>query len=168
MRLSAVLLSIICAGPAMAASGADGFVALAGGIHYPNGEVRNITDTQYGLHLNLGLGADGVAMVGFPTFEFDWGHITGKGNRLDSSSVMYCERVRLQQGVYVGAGAGTVWNRLVRNEADEAVDKLGIGIRGMVGVTIFRQMYVECAVFYNGKVDGLDANAAAVIAGVRF
>ncbi len=38
----------------------------------------------------------------------------------------------------------------------------------MVGVTVYRQFFIECAVFYNGKIEGIDANAAAILAGVRF
>lgn len=167
MRLSALLLSLACIGPAAAAS-SDGFMALAGGIHYPNADVRSLMDKQYGMHLNVGLGAYGQAMLGFPTFEFDWGHLVGRGNRLDTANVTYCERVRLQQGVYIGGGAGTAWNRLVRSEADAAVNDFSLCLRGMVGVTLYRQFFVECSVFYNGKIDDLDANAAAVLAGVRF
>ncbi len=122
MRLIAILTALSCAGSAAAASGGEGFVALAGGIHYPNAEVRNLLDTQYGLHLNLGLGANGQAMIGFPSFEFDWGHITGNGSRLDTGNLTYCERVHLQEGIYVGAGAGTAWNRLKITGDDETYD----------------------------------------------
>lgn len=173
MRLVTLCLLSACAASASASvSSNDGFVALAGGLQFPNGEVRDIVDTAYGMHLNLGLGTYGKAMIGFPTFEFDWGHIAGKGSRLDTVNVTYCERLVLQDGVYVGGGVGTAWNRFIRGtEAHgdgEKKNKLGPCLRGIVGMTLSQQFFVEGLAFYNGKVDGVDANALAVQVGVRF
>lgn len=181
MRKSALLFLAAFAGSAAAVSAPasqDGFIALGGGLNLPNGEIRDLTGSKYGMHLNLGLGAWGTALVGFPTFEFDWGHVTGKGNRLDTVNMIYCERVMLQEGVYIGGGAGTSWIRLVRQAPlvegetvggdDSKENTFNFCLRGMIGMTVFRQFYIEGAAFYNGNIDGVDANALAVLAGVRF
>jgi hypothetical protein len=124
------------------------------------------------MHLNVGVGAYETALVGCPSFEMDWGHITGRGSRLDSFGGYYCERMNLQQGVYVGAGGGLVWNRLTLS-TDSGGDggqssSLRPSLRGMIGMSFGRQYFIEAAAFYNGAVNGIDANALALLAGIKF
>jgi len=172
MRMLASWSLALLAGPLIAASSNDGFVSLSGGLHYPSGEIRELTDSTYGFHVNGGLGTYATAMIGFPTFELDWGHVSGKGNTLDTVAFTYVERVNLQEGVYVGGGLGTAMNRWVLSSQSGGDDSAEVNfrpcVRGLVGMTLARQFFIEGNAFYNGSIGGVDANAISLVAGIRF
>jgi hypothetical protein len=153
-----------------AASASDVPFYAAGGLALFSGDLRDLTD-QRGYTAAVGWGDKVRSLIGAPSLDLTWGHVAGNGNKYDSVSVMYSERVPLAESVYLGAGVGSFWNQL--NVQGEKDSDWTIGARGSAGVSLggFSSFspFVEVTWFYPiEKTHGVRTDFVAIVGGFWF
>jgi hypothetical protein len=170
VALSTAILAATALGVGGAATASDVPFYVAGGISLFSGDLRDLTD-QRGYTAALGWGDKQRSLIGAPSLDLTWGHVQGNGNKFDSVSVMYSERVPLADAVYVGAGVGSFWNQLdVQGDKDS---DWTIGARGSAGVSLggFSSFspFVELTWFYPlEKTHGVQTDYVAIVGGFWF
>ena len=168
-RLLAAILSTIGIATGTAAASDVPFY-VAGGISMFSGDLRELTDLR-GYTAAIGWGDTKTSLIGAPSLDLTWSHVAGQGNKFDSVSVMYSERVPLAETVYLGAGVGSFWNRLdVQGDKEQ---KWMLGVRGSAGLSLggfsSRSPFVEVTWFYPlEKIRGIQADYIALVAGFWF
>lgn len=168
-RLLAIALSVAGVALGTAVAGDVPFY-VAGGISLFSGDLRELTD-QRGYTAAIGWGDTKRSLIGAPSLDLTWSHVAGQGNKFDSVSVMYSERVPLAEMVYLGAGVGSLWNQL--NVQGEKEQKWTIGVRGSAGLSLggFSNLspFVEVTWFYPlEKTRGIQTDYIALAAGFWF
>ncbi len=169
IALSATALSAPAIGTGAAAASDVPFY-VAGGISMFSGDLRELTD-QRGYTAAIGWGDKKTSLIGAPSLDVTWGHVAGNGNKFDSVSVMYSERVPLAETIYLGAGVGSFWNHLdIQGDKEQ---KWALGARGSVGISLggFSSLspFVEITWFYPLEtIRGVKTDFIALVAGFWF
>ncbi len=155
---------------------AESVMAIGYGVqHRYDSDTRVLTEPgsfhalDGGHHILLGFSAPERGFVGYPWLDLEWSRNSDKGNRLDTVGVTYVERVPLWK-LWLGAGVGSVYHN-VRIETDSGVrrdTKWDFAAKAVVGIDLFKPVYVEAGYMYAGKAAGKSMDYIFVDLGLRF
>jgi hypothetical protein len=142
---------------------------LAGGVSYFDAEVRRMTK-DIGYYAALGyVDRANSGAFGMSSVDLEYRTSVGRGSRVDSFDICYSERAAISQdGVYMGIGVGSWYHRMRDNQAGDSTRRWRPGAKGIIGLDLKRDLFMEVSYHYSGKVSGVSTAGFVAALGVRF
>jgi hypothetical protein len=143
---------------------------IQGGVSYPGAQVRDELGRELGVYGGLGVMLAEAAMIGMPTSDIDVRWHGAPAGRLVTVSALYVERAGISDNLWLGLGAGAVFQqaRFERTAAtgDEVEERAwGLGGKVTLGAQFSERFFLEGGWHYTGEVAGVATNGFTLAIG---